>query len=201
MHPYQVNQCIVFPDRNIVQLGDVDTKLEPKIMDLLMYFMGKPNQVISRRELLEKIWKQTDCYDESLTRGVFLLRKVFKDASNPAGLIETVSKRGYRFVGAFSNGFIDSNIKPSESATKIMSLEEYFSDTSTWLMKLAFYVSEVDHQCHCHGDSAQVKSQTTSELIEGEVVTKWNGANLYHFVREATGWKIINVLWDTYHKT
>ncbi len=70
--------------------------VEPKIMDVLLALCERSGEVVSREALLEAVWGMQHGGDESLTRSISILRKVFTDAPGGRRAIETFSKRGYR---------------------------------------------------------------------------------------------------------
>lgn len=80
--------------------GRREQVLEPRLHQLLNYFLQHPQRVLSKTELLDRVWGQEEGSDAALMRAVGLLRKALGDNSKPALYIETLSKRGYRWVAA-----------------------------------------------------------------------------------------------------
>ena len=72
--------------------------LEPRVFDLLIYLIERPGRVIEKQELFEQIWKQAFVTDNALTRAVKEIRKAIGDDAAAPRYIETVPKRGYRFI-------------------------------------------------------------------------------------------------------
>jgi Tol biopolymer transport system component/DNA-binding winged helix-turn-helix (wHTH) protein len=72
--------------------------LTPKAFDLLAALVDQPGQLISKDELLQKVWPDTFVEESNLTYNVFALRKALGDSADNAQYIETVPKRGYRFA-------------------------------------------------------------------------------------------------------
>lgn len=75
-------------------------RLEPKVMELLFLFTGEPGRVFSRDEILAQLWPGVVVGEESLARAVSKLRKALGDDARAPRHIETIPKRGYRFVSA-----------------------------------------------------------------------------------------------------
>ncbi len=73
-------------------------RLEPKVMELLFLLGGQPGQVVTREEILEKLWPGVVVGEDTLSRAVFKLRKALQDDARTPRYIETLSKRGYRFL-------------------------------------------------------------------------------------------------------
>src|SRR5579862_4345261 len=68
--------------------------LPPKVFDLLSYLVANPGRLIEKDELLKALWPDSFVEEANLTVGIAALRKALG-----ADWIETVPKRGYRFVG------------------------------------------------------------------------------------------------------
>jgi DNA-binding winged helix-turn-helix (wHTH) protein/TolB-like protein len=92
----------VDPARNVVAGPAGEVPIEPKIMDVLCLLAAHPGEVLSRDTIIDQVWGRAFGADESLTRAVSRLRKLFGDARSPAQVIETISKRGYRLIAPVS---------------------------------------------------------------------------------------------------
>jgi DNA-binding winged helix-turn-helix (wHTH) protein/TolB-like protein len=92
----------VDPARNVVAGPDGDVPIEPKIMDVLCLLAANRGEVLSREAIIDQVWGRAFGADESLTRAISRLRKLFGDARTPAQVIETISKRGYRLIAPVS---------------------------------------------------------------------------------------------------
>lgn len=92
----------VHPTLNQIQSGTQTLELEPRAMELLLFLSRHPDEVISRDDLIEQVWKGAIVTDQAINRVVSLLRKALgDDAANPR-YIATISKRGYRLVAPVS---------------------------------------------------------------------------------------------------
>ena len=72
--------------------------LEPKAFDVLVHLIEHRDRVVTKDELLDAVWKGTFVTPNVLTRAVAQIRKALGDESQDARYIETVAKRGYRFI-------------------------------------------------------------------------------------------------------
>ena len=72
--------------------------LEPKAVDVLRHLVANRDRLVTKDELLDCIWKDTFVTPNALTRAVAQLRKSLGDDVEHPRLIETITKRGYRFV-------------------------------------------------------------------------------------------------------
>ena len=74
--------------------------LTPKAFQTLLVLVENRDRVVEKEELLQKIWPNTFVEEATLAQNIFTLRKQLQDDGREAAYIETVPKRGYRFVAA-----------------------------------------------------------------------------------------------------
>ena len=70
--------------------------LTPKAFDTLLFLVENSGRVLSREELMAQVWPDSFVEENNLAQNISTLRKVL--GPDGAKLIETVPKRGYRFV-------------------------------------------------------------------------------------------------------
>lgn len=83
----------------ILFCGDEPTTLGQRaveLLSLLLEYAGKP---VSKDALIEAAWPGLAIADSNLTVQIAAMRRVFKEAADAAGWIETLPRRGYRYVG------------------------------------------------------------------------------------------------------
>jgi len=72
--------------------------LTPKLVDLLLYFVSRPSVLITKDELLSAIWPDVTVTENALTQAISDLRQSLGDDSSSPTYIQTVARRGYRFI-------------------------------------------------------------------------------------------------------
>lgn len=72
--------------------------LTPKLIDTLIILVESKGRVMEKAELMEKLWPDTFVEESSLSQNISLLRKTLGNGSSENQYIETVPKRGYRFI-------------------------------------------------------------------------------------------------------
>ena len=95
---YQFHDLRVDLGRMAALRGDSAIPLEPKAFDVLVYLIEHRNRVVTKDELLDAVWTGTFVTPNVLSRAVAQIRKALGDESQDARYIETVAKRGYRFI-------------------------------------------------------------------------------------------------------
>jgi TolB-like protein/Tfp pilus assembly protein PilF len=76
-------------------------KLENKPMELLIFLVGRREQLVSRREIVTKLWR-TDLFvdtERNINNIVRKIRTALRDDSAKPRFLETVVGKGYRFIG------------------------------------------------------------------------------------------------------
>ena len=85
-------------DRRILWVNEGPADLPVKAVELLCALVEREGEVVSKDELLERVWPGTYVEEGVLSQNVYLLRKIFKQHGLPDDLIQTVARRGYRFI-------------------------------------------------------------------------------------------------------
>jgi TolB-like protein/tetratricopeptide (TPR) repeat protein len=85
--------------RMLFREGD-HVALPPKVTELLVALVEASGGVLTREELLQRLWRDTVVEEGSLTSHISMLRKALGEGPNGQDFIETLPKRGYRFVAS-----------------------------------------------------------------------------------------------------
>ncbi len=95
---FRLRDRVIRPDLNRIEHGGESVPVEPRVMDVLVYLAENSGRVVSRDELLDRIWGETVVVEHVLTRAISELRRVLADDSERPLFVETIRKRGYRLV-------------------------------------------------------------------------------------------------------
>jgi TolB-like protein/DNA-binding winged helix-turn-helix (wHTH) protein/Flp pilus assembly protein TadD len=72
--------------------------IAPKAFDVLRYLVENPGRLVTQDEVLEKLWPETYVNPEVFRKYILDIRKILGDRPDKPEFIETVTKRGYRFI-------------------------------------------------------------------------------------------------------
>ncbi len=97
-----VGPYLIEPMLHRVMASGEAIRVEPKVMEVLVYLAERPLQVVSRQELLAVVWAGTVVGDDALTLAISKLRKAFADDPRRPQVIETIPKGGYRLIAPVS---------------------------------------------------------------------------------------------------
>ncbi|NQZ88397.1 MAG: winged helix-turn-helix domain-containing protein [Colwellia sp.] len=114
MAKIKIGDFLLDQQLSTLKKNEVETVVEPKLLELLLLFCQHPNRIISREEILEKIWQNSIVTDNAINKMVGNLRRLLLDDPKTPRYIQTVPKRGYRLICSVD---IVSNI-PIVSMTK-----------------------------------------------------------------------------------
>ena len=95
---FYVGDWCVDPTTGRISNRDVEHKIEPKAMTVLICLARQQGQVVSRETLEEQAWAGMVVGYDSLASAIIKLRKAFGDDSKSPRYIETVPKKGYRLI-------------------------------------------------------------------------------------------------------
>jgi len=79
--------------------GTREIRLTPKALTLLSFLADRPGEVISKNDLFAAVWPETTVGDAALVTCIQELRSALKDDARHPRYIETLHRRGYRFIG------------------------------------------------------------------------------------------------------
>lgn len=85
-------------DRQLLHRGGVPVRIGGRALDILAALLERPGEVLSKRELMARVWPSTVVEEENLKVHMVALRRALGDEAVAARYIATVSGRGYRFV-------------------------------------------------------------------------------------------------------
>lgn len=77
-------------------------QLSPKIIDLLLYLVARQPALVSKEDLFKALWPDVAVTDNALTQAVSELRQALGDDPSKPAYIQTVARRGYRFIAPVS---------------------------------------------------------------------------------------------------
>src|SRR5882757_2464983 len=98
--------------RMLFREGD-HVALPPKVAELLVALVQAAGRVLTREELLRRLWPDTVVEEGSLSSHISVLRKALGEGPKAQDFIETLPKRGYRFVASvkrLTSGAYDSGV-------------------------------------------------------------------------------------------
>ena len=91
--PFRLDQA-----ERLLLRGDQVLSLTPKALDTLIALIENSRHVVTKEELMNRVWPDIYVEETNLAQHISMLRKVLGEREDGGQFIETVPKRGYRFV-------------------------------------------------------------------------------------------------------
>jgi DNA-binding winged helix-turn-helix (wHTH) protein len=79
-----------------------DVRLPPRALVILQYLVERSGRIVSKQSLMDVAWKDAHVSETSLTEAIGLIRQALGDNPQHPAFIQTVHRRGYRFVAAIA---------------------------------------------------------------------------------------------------
>jgi DNA-binding winged helix-turn-helix (wHTH) protein/Tol biopolymer transport system component len=86
------------PDSRLLSRDGEEVALPPRVLGVLELLIERSGQIVARQDLLERVWKDAFVTDTSLAEAVSVLRQALGDDPQAPRYIQTVHRRGYRFL-------------------------------------------------------------------------------------------------------
>jgi TolB-like protein/Flp pilus assembly protein TadD len=115
---FRVDRWLVKPSLNVISRDGTTARLEPKVMEVLVCLAGHAGEALSKEKLVQTVWPNTFVSDDALKRCISELRRAFEDDAREPHIIETISKRGYRFIAAVNRSAPGEHAAPPERITR-----------------------------------------------------------------------------------
>jgi TolB-like protein/DNA-binding winged helix-turn-helix (wHTH) protein/Flp pilus assembly protein TadD len=84
----------------VLYRGEERVSLTPKVVETLLLLVENHGEMVDKDELIRRVWPSTFVEETNLTRNISVLRKALGDSEEGQEFIETIPKRGYRFIAA-----------------------------------------------------------------------------------------------------
>lgn len=102
--------CLDADQRALFRRGE-RVPLTPKSLETLLFLVERRGKIVEKKELMDAVWPDTFVEEVSLARNVSALRKILSPNEGGQSYIETIPKRGYRFVMPVGSGEVVRELK------------------------------------------------------------------------------------------
>jgi DNA-binding winged helix-turn-helix (wHTH) protein len=138
------------PQARRLTRGEEPLPLSSRQFDLLLLFVARPGQVLSKDALIDAAWQGIAVTDNSLEQAISALRRTLKTAGEPP-YIETLARRGYRFA---------ADVHRVERREEQATLDALLAPHRAWIEgRAALETLERDHIVHARDVFTRVVDQ------------------------------------------
>ena len=123
---YEFGPFRLDPSERLLSRDGRTVQLAPKVFDTLIALIENSGRLIEKEELMSKLWPDTFVEEATLARNISDLRKALGESTGDPKFIETVPKRGYRFIAPVKqlNDEVLAVMVERHSSSRIITNEE-----------------------------------------------------------------------------
>ena len=166
--------------QRVLTKGGLRVKLQEQPFQVLTLLLERPGEVITREEIQQKLWPANTFveFDDGLNTAIKKLRLALQDAADNPRFIETVPRRGYRFLAPVSFPISEPQLQKPESVhisdglvgvrerSRIVIEDGTPSRTRSWvfasLLALGITAS-LGYYLHWHSNPQAARSKTAAD--------------------------------------
>jgi len=115
-HFYRFGKFTVDTGQKVLWCADQPVRVTPKVFDTLLILLQTPRRIVEKEELMNRLWPDVFVEETNLTFNIQQLRKALGDSAQQPLYIETVPRRGYRFIAAVEEGLAETIWPNSQSS-------------------------------------------------------------------------------------
>lgn len=166
------------PEGKIIATADLDN-LSQKVAN---YFIVHAGKLVTKDELLLDVWGIRDVSDGRVTRVIRVLRVALGDDTREPRYIETIPKRGYRFIAPVSAIVPQASQDADEPAVSITAAQVKKRSNKPWLLVSAIVALLVMLLSWWFSATDKVESdiKATVPMLRYTPVTSLDGLEFYH---------------------
>src|SRR5215471_9647322 len=98
-----------------IRKGGRNINLQEQPFQVLATLLERPGELVTREELQEKLWPaETVDFDSGLNKAVKKLREALDDSADNPRFVQTLPRRGYRFIAPVERAGVSSALTPSK---------------------------------------------------------------------------------------
>jgi DNA-binding winged helix-turn-helix (wHTH) protein len=97
--------------------------VSPKLIDLLLFLIARPAVLVTKEELFKTLWPDVIVTDNALTQAISDLRQALGDDPASPRYIQTVARRGYRFIAPVAHVVAEGSAPPVPASRAVAVLD------------------------------------------------------------------------------
>jgi DNA-binding winged helix-turn-helix (wHTH) protein len=197
-HPFRldtINECLW---RQSDAGGEKRILLPPKAYGVLRYLVERAGRLVTQNELLDAVWPDTHIQPEGLKAQILHLRRALGDHPKTPRFIETLPRRGYRFIGADREDVpLKASVHPHQETNRLVGREGALDELGEALRKTAqrkrqivFVTGESGIGKTALVDAFQLQADAavpSLRIARGQCVEGYAGKEPYYPMLEALG--------------
>src|ERR1700720_1009562 len=115
---YEFGKFRCDPREHLLLCEGKPVSISPKSFDILVALIQSNGRLLTKEELMQQVWPDSFVEEANLTVNISALRKVLGETPGGLQYIETIPKRGYRFVAPVTERRDDGKPGPAVRAAE-----------------------------------------------------------------------------------
>ncbi len=122
INSFEFDDFVLDGREKVLFRNDKPVSITPKAFQLLQVLVENHGHLVEKSDLMKAVWQDSFVEDGNLTFTIRLLRKALGDSSQNSRFIETVPRRGYRFIADVKKNPLESEAETETLIRKTDSL-------------------------------------------------------------------------------
>jgi len=143
-HLYRFGSYSLDAEERVLLRNGQPVTLPPKDLETLLVLVERAGHIVEKEELLDRVWPGVFIEEGNLSRRIFNLRQVLGDSADERPYIETIPKRGYRFIAMLQEDADDSaapEVVDAQTSERAQTTARLSQKKHFWLWLLALSVA------------------------------------------------------------
>jgi DNA-binding winged helix-turn-helix (wHTH) protein/tetratricopeptide (TPR) repeat protein len=119
---YEFGKFRCDPREHLLLCEGKPVSLSPKSFEILIVLLQSNGRLLTKDELIQKVWPDSFVEESNLTVNISALRRALGETTAEQQFIETVPRRGYRFIALVTERHVDGKSVRSEQAALLRSV-------------------------------------------------------------------------------
>jgi len=118
-HFYKFDPFVLDVEERVLLRNGRPVAVTPKVFDMLLLLVQNHGCVVSKQKILDTLWPDVFVEESNITFNITMLRKILGDTKREPLYIETVPRRGYRFIANVEEPLNSSVMTSQIASTRI----------------------------------------------------------------------------------
>jgi Tol biopolymer transport system component/DNA-binding winged helix-turn-helix (wHTH) protein len=137
---YRFGEFTVDVEQKVLRRNGSALPLAPKVFDTLLILINDSGRIVEKEELMKRLWPDTFVEESNLTVNIQQLRKALGDNARQPRFIETVARRGYRFIAEVQDNSVTLAARTDLSSASAASSQPATKRSYLWVAAISVLV-------------------------------------------------------------
>ena len=180
--------------------GQQLVKLAPKALSVLDYLVTRPGQLVTKDELFAAVWPEVVVSEGAMAECIREVRRALGETARAPRYVETVHRRGYRFIGQVTDSALSSgssvSLRPTPPARLVVGREAELAQLQGWYARardgrrqMVFVAGEagIGKTTLVEACVEQLQADGSCWVGQGQCIEQYGAGEAYMPVLEALG--------------